>query len=292
MRSRSFFVFTLTVIIALIASGCALRVGGTPTAAGNQFFGGAGRTRQPFFGQQGTSLPPTAEPTETPVPPPTLTPIPPTATVPAPATPAAGVTPVSFDPSVTTHRYTGNVVLGKIMQYQFRAQAGQAIIIFINSEYNNVFATLTGIQGGEILLSAPTGAYFWHGIAPTTEDYLLTATTNSTKATGFTLDLTLPQLVNTNPGDPASMFKGSLTVGNSVNYLVHGSAGQVLGVSLSSTKYSVGLTIYGLDDNQPLVNYMSGTNNWTGLIPVTEDYMIKLNAVGQTSDYTLSVQIK
>ena len=178
------------------------------------------------------------------------------------------------------------------MQYQFRAQAGQAIIIYINSQYNNVFATVTGIQDGKVLLSAATGAYFWHGIAPTTEDYLLTAACNSTHPTGYTLDLTLPQLIPANPGDPANTIKGHLVAGNAVNYLLHGAAGQVLNVSLSSTPNSVGLTIYGLDDSQALVNYLSGTNTWSGLIPVTQDYMIKLNAVGQDSDYTLGVQIK
>ena len=286
MRSRSFFVFTLTVIIALIASGCAFSVGGTPTSSG------AGRTRQPFLNQQETQLPTTVVPTETPAPPPTNTPIPATATVPATATPAAGVNLIDFSTALTTKRSTGTVALGKTVQYQFRAQAGQAIIFFINSQYNNVFATVTGIQDQKALLSAPTGAYFWHGIAPTTEDYLLTAACNSAKPAGYTLDLTLPQLINTGQGNPAKTITGNLAAGSASNYLIHGSAGQVLNVSLASTKYSVGLTIYGLNDNQPLVNYLSGTNTWNGLIPVTEDYMIKLNAVGQASDYTLNVQIK
>jgi hypothetical protein len=285
MRSRSFFVLTVTVIIALIASGCAFRSGGPG-------FGGAARTSLPAPTQEVLPLPTSVEATETPAPPPTNTPLPTTATVPVIATPAAGVKLISFSPSVTTNRSTGTVVLGKMMQYQFRAQTGQAIIIFINSQYSNVFATVTGIQGGEVLLSAATGAYFWHGIAPTSEDYLLTVASNSAQPAGYTLDLTLPQLINISQGDPADTIKDNLSAGNAIYYLIHGSAGQVMNVSLSSTKYSIGLTIYGLDNNQPLVNYLSGTNTWAGLIPVTEDYIIKLNAVGQASDYTLNVQIK
>jgi hypothetical protein len=285
MRSRSFFVLTVTIVIALIASGCAFGGGGVGLS-------GTGRTRIAPPTQEVLPLLPTVADTETPVPPPTNTPIPTTATVPVTVTPAAGIKLIDFSPSITTSRSTGTVVLGKMMQYQFRAQAGQEIILYTNSQYNNVFATVTGIQDGKNLLSAPTGAYFWHGIAPTTEDYLLTASTNSNKPAGYTLDLTLPQVINTNVGNTADTIKGNLTAGSTVNYLIHGSAGQVLGVSLASTKYSVGLTILGLDDNQPLVNYLSGTNTWNGLIPVTEDYMIKLNAVGQTSDYTLNVQVK
>jgi hypothetical protein len=286
MRSRSFFVLTMTVIIALIASGCAFGGGGLG------FGGGAARTRIAVPTQEVLPLPPSVEATETPAPPPTNTPLPATATVPVPAIPAAGVKLVSFDSSVTTNRSTGTVVLGKMIQYQFRAQTGQAIIIFINSQYSNVFATVTGIQGGEVLLSAATGAYFWHGIAPTTEDYLLTVACNSAKPAGYTLDLTLPQLINISQGDPANPIKGNLPAGNATYYLIHGSAGQTMNVSLSSTKYSVGLTLYGLADTQPLVNYLSGTNTWTGLIPITEDYIIKLNAVGHASGYTLNVQIK
>jgi hypothetical protein len=285
MRSRSFFVFTVTIVIALVASGCAFGGGGVG-------LGGSGRTRIAPPTQEVLPLPPAVEATETPAPLATNTPFPATATVPVTATPAVGIKLINFGPSLTTSRSTGMAVLGKMMQYQFRAQAGQAIILNINSQYSNVFATVTGIQSGEILLSAATGAYFWHGIAPTTEDYLLTASSNSTKPAGYTLDLTLPQLINSSVGDTTDTIKGNLAAGTTTNYLIHGSAGQVLAVSLASTKYSVGLTIYGLDDTQPLVNYLSGTNTWNGLIPITEDYMIKLNAVGQTSDYTLNVQIK
>jgi hypothetical protein len=285
MRSRSFFVLAVTVIIAIIAASCAFNVGGGA-------LGGGARTRIAPPTQEILPLPPSVEATETPAPSPTITPLPATATVPVTATPAAGVKLINFNASVTTNRSTGTVLLGKMMQYQFRAQAGQAIILFINSQYNNVFGTVTGIQDGKVILSAVTGAYFWHGIAPTTEDYMLTLGCNSAKPAGYTLDLTLPQLINISQGDPADAIQGNLAAGNAANYLLHGSAGQTLNVSLSSTKYSVGLTIYGLDDTQPLVNYLSGTNTWTGLIPVTEDYIIKLNAVGQTSDYMLNVQVK
>ncbi|MDR3577570.1 MAG: hypothetical protein P4L50_27210 [Anaerolineaceae bacterium] len=286
MRSRSFFVLTLTAIIALIASGCALSTGGTPAA------GFTARTRFPFTTREAQQPTTVVFNTPTPAPLPSDTPIPATATVPVTATPAPGVNQIFFSPSVTTIRSSGAVVLGKMMQYQFRAEAGQAILLFINSQYSNVFATVTGIQTGQTLLSAPTGAYFWHGIAPVTQDYLLTAASNSATPAGYTLDLTLPQLININQGDPANTIKGNLLAGTATDYLIHASAGQVLDVSLASTKYSVGLTLYGLDDNQPLINYLSGTNTWNGLIPVTEDYIIKLNAVGQTSDFTLNVQIK
>ena len=283
MRSRSFFVFTVTIIISLIASGCAFGGGGA--------FGGA-RTRLPPPTEFVAPLPSVVIASETPAPLPSDTPVPATATVPAAITPAPGITLIKFSPAVTTNRTSGTVALGKMIQYEFRAQAGQAIIIFINSQYNNVFATLKGIEGGETLLSAPSGAYFWHGIAPTSEDYLLTAACNSAKPAGYTMDLTLPQSINLSQGDAAVTETGNLLAGAATNYLIHGSAGQVLNVSLASAKYSVGLTIYGLNDNQPLVNYLSGTNTWNGLVPVTEDYIIKLNAVGQRSDYTLNIQIK
>jgi len=286
MRSRSFFVLSLTVIIGLIASGCAFRAGG------NQLVG-APKTNLPSFTQPTLPAPTEVEASETAAPPlPTTTALPATATVVVTTTPAPGVDLINLSTSVTTHRASGTVVLGKLMQYQFRAQAGQAIIIYINSQYDNVFATVTGIQGGEVVLSANAGAYFWHGIAPTTEDYLLTAACNSTQPAGYNLDLTLPNLINIKPGDPADAIQGNLPAGSATYYLIHGSASQVLNVSLASTKNSVGLTIYGLDDTQPLVTYLSGTNTWAGLIPVTEDYIIKLNAVGQTSDYTLNVQTK
>jgi len=58
-----------------------------------------------------------------------------------------------------------------------------------------------------------------------------------------------------------------------------------------SPKNDVFLTIYGLENGQPLVRSASGATSWTGQLPATQDYVIEAVSVGEATNYSLQVII-
>ncbi len=63
-------------------------------------------------------------------------------------------------------------------------------------------------------------------------------------------------------------------------------------VRISSPANDVLLTIYGVEDGSPLVRYESGANQWSGVLPGTQDYMIEAVATGASSPYVMDVIIR
>jgi hypothetical protein len=61
-----------------------------------------------------------------------------------------------------------------------------------------------------------------------------------------------------------------------VTYLLRAARGQTMTVAVIAPPNTVGLTIYGLDDGNPLVRAVSGATSWTGQLPATQDYVIQV----------------
>ena len=65
-----------------------------------------------------------------------------------------------------------------------------------------------------------------------------------------------------------------------------------MSVAILSPHNNILLTIYGLQDGNPLVRSVSGATNWTGVLPGTQDYMIEAVATGATSNYIIQVMVQ
>jgi hypothetical protein len=56
---------------------------------------------------------------------------------------------------------------------------------------------------------------------------------------------------------------------------------------------SAGITIYGLDDGQPLIRSQSGATSFNGPLPATQDYVIQIVPFGNTAvNFTLDVTVQ
>jgi len=75
------------------------------------------------------------------------------------------------------------------------------------------------------------------------------------------------------------------------SYLLRAMAGQTMTVKVTSTS-PLALTVYGLDDGQPLVRSVVEVTEWTGDLTLTQDYMIMVVPAVDSASYTLEVGVE
>lgn len=103
-------------------------------------------------------------------------------------------------------------------------------------------------------------------------------------ATTFTLQVTIPARISFAAGAISGSVSGQILGRDILTYLAGASAGQTMTASIVSPKNDVFLTIYGLNDGQPLVRSALGQTTWTGKLPLTQDYVIEAVNTGSTEE--------
>ncbi|HEX9075444.1 MAG TPA: hypothetical protein VF932_06670, partial [Anaerolineae bacterium] len=89
-------------------------------------------------------------------------------------------------------------------------------------------------------------------------------------------NVTIPQRITFEPGGIGAAVTGATNSRRTVTYLLRAARGQTMTVVVNAPPNTVGLTIYGLDDGNPLVRAVSGATSWTGQLPGTQDYVIEV----------------
>jgi len=100
-----------------------------------------------------------------------------------------------------------------------------------------------------------------------------------------------PTRIQFDPGATSAFVEGEIAAHGVDDYVLQAMAGQRMIVSIMSPHNDVYFTIYGVDDGIPLVRAASDAVSWTGVLPATQDYIIKAVAAGESTPYTLEVII-
>jgi hypothetical protein len=225
-------------------------------------------------------------------PPPTS--VPPPTTVPPTGSPGP-TQPIQFAPGATEAEVQGQLAANGIASYSISAQAGQAMALSLSSNSNSArIAVLapTGIplppQRGN-----PEGTY-WQGTLPANGTYLVQVLAgNAAPTANFSLNVTIPVRINFAPGAVSASVQGTTNNGRIVTYLLKAMQGQTMTVNLTAPPNSAGITIYGMDDGQPLIRAQSGATTFTGQLPATQDYVIQVVPFGNTQvNFTLDVTVQ
>lgn len=219
------------------------------------------------------------------------TPVPRAPTPKPPPTPLAQARRISFAAGATSAEVQGQVAAGKIDEYVLKALQGQWMMVSIFSPRNDVFLAIAGLSDGQPYLRAATGATSWQMKLPATQDYSLKAV-SSGAASSYILQVTIPARITFKPGTTGASLDGRVSAQGQVEYTLRALKGQRMTVSLQSPRNDVLLEIYGLEDGQPLVRVPVGATNWSGILPMTQDYSIKAVSVGAATTYKLSVTVK
>ena len=104
---------------------------------------------------------------------------------------------------------------------------------------------------------------------------------------GFT-----PERIEVNGGEGETVM-GRLAPGELGDYVLEGEAGQELQVALRSQFSNTILSVYGLTDGQVLVSVTEFKARFTGTLPSSQDYAIRvITLAGDELDYSLDVQLQ
>jgi hypothetical protein len=92
------------------------------------------------------------------------------------------------------------------------------------------------------------------------------------------------------PGSTEAAVQGSLPGGQSQDFVVTALQGQTMMLDLSSTSNSTTLTVSGAQGINPQV-IRSTPTGWLGVLPSTEDYIIRVSAGGAPMNFDLNITI-
>jgi hypothetical protein len=283
MKTRRATTYTLLLLLVLMA-GCD-RGTGEPTSVSVPTLG------EPQF--TSTPVEPALEPSATP------SSVPPTATALSTVPGAeADATRIQFEPGATSATVTGHVRQLGVVRYVLRAVEGQSMDVVITSPRSDVLLNVIGADGTP-LKRYVDGRSRWQGILPATQDYYLDAVSIGA-ATDFTLKVTIPPLVSTPEPEPEriSFASGATTATVTDHVVAYGAGlyvlralgGQTMDVVLSSPAPDVLLEIWGADGTV-LKRHVDGEVTWSGVLPSTQDYFLKVVSFGSDVDYALVVTI-
>ncbi len=217
--------------------------------------------------------------------------IPPTATTAPVVLPSTtpdltiGAVELFFKAGGTSVADSGSLAAGATRKLKLRLGINQLLELVLTSSANDMTVGVRGQDGG--VLRDPATLMVWNGWLPSTQYYIITL--YAPTATNYSLNIIVPARLSFSGSSTTTSYTGPIAQPDTVDFLVHGNAGQNMNVTLASAHSDVLLTIYGLDDGSPLVRYVSGATSWDGSLPATQDYVIQARATGSSTSFTVTV---
>jgi hypothetical protein len=243
----------------------------------------------------------------TPAPAPTL--VPPTAAPAVTTTPyptdAPAPTPqkITFDPGAVNKTVQGTLKKNGMDKWVLRILGGQTLNVNLVPTNGKAKLTIVGADGYP-LITDHADAMQWTGQVPASQDYTITILAYEDTTPSYTLQITIPPLRTTVP-PPAPVVKRINFAPNSISATVQGTlqvngadqwalrilAGQTLNANVAATNGKARLVIWGADGTM-LISDHADAPYWTGPVPSTQDYYIRVDALDNTApSYSLTVTV-
>jgi len=195
---------------------------------------------------------------------------------------------IVFEPDTTAKTLNRAIAAGEIQEYVVRAMDGQRMLAAITTPEEDVFLTIYGLEDGVPLVRSAADATYWAGRLPGTQDYALKAVSRG-NATNFSLEVVIPiTLQFSEPGVPVSV-DGMVNPDEVMHYVFAGTEGEAVTVTLTSPGEQAFLTVYGMEDGVPLVRAASESLTWSGMLELTQDYVVQVVSGGARADYVLEI---
>lgn len=171
--------------------------------------------------------------------------------------------------------------------YLVGVMAGQLMDIGTTSD-QEVQVTVYGVDG-TVLQSGMATRPSFRGTVPTTQDYIIHVSAGEKPAV-YSMQVVIPERVSFAAGAISSQLQGTLAASDTHYYVLRAMAGQTMEVSASPAGY-VRLIIYGVDGSV-LASGMGDAAYFRGALPVTQDYIIAINAGPQPVTYWAQIVIR
>jgi hypothetical protein len=208
---------------------------------------------------------------------------------PAPV-PSGSPIQILFAAGATSASVTGAVAGGGAQDYRIRAGAQQLMLVDLSAAANT-YLEIIGRTDGKALLLASAKAAHWQGLLPSSQEYLVRVISKG-EGTSYNLLVTIPRRITFARGAISANTAGTVVAGGINSYVLRALSGQTMTAAIPAPNAGLALEIYGLIDGQPLVRASLGQTTWTGKLPATQDYLIKVVNTGARANFTLATTIR
>lgn len=197
---------------------------------------------------------------------------------------------VSFQAGATHAVVTGTLTRGQSQDYVVNARQGQIMMLALNAS-----GKMRGLDVWHTLGTYPEviqrgfDGLTWAGKLLADGDYVIRVTALDADVT-FSLGVTIPQRITFAPNTFTTVVTGLTNSRRTISYLLAGTRGQIITVSIEAPPNAAALAIYGLGDGKPLIRTEAAMASWTGALPATQDYVIDVvTAADQALNFSVRV---
>ncbi|MCL5997132.1 MAG: NBR1-Ig-like domain-containing protein [Chloroflexi bacterium] len=201
-------------------------------------------------------------------------------------------TRIRFEPGATMAAVEGQLNGQPARDYLIRALKGQTMVVTLSGPESNLRLQVLLRGTRDPLRGQASNEWYWRGALPANGDYVIRVTSNNATAR-YAFTVQVPYRISFARGAVSGLVQGKTNDRRTVTYLVRARQGQNMTVELAVPRDAAALTIYGLEDGQPLVRAPMGQTTWTGRLPATQDYVIDVvPGVDGTIDFSLRVTVR
>lgn len=215
-----------------------------------------------------------------------------------PETPAGKI---RFAEGATSAYVRKLIAAGEKHHYLVRALENQFLVLAVSSPDEDVYLGVKGVADGEVLLAESAEASDWSGRLPSSQEYLVTLTTDNAD-TDYFLSIEVPAHIYFDLGAYSDTIEGYINVNQTfhpdiltrVRYRARAFGGQTMTVELSSPNLDdLSVGIVGQDDGETYLRYEVANNGGEIVLPSDQAYFIDVVAVnGVSTEFTLKLTIK
>lgn len=209
------------------------------------------------------------------------------------AAPAQAAQRLRFAPGADTITRSGVLRFGGADRYVIRLGAGDTFDVSVDSgSNNNVILVIWGADG-TVLISDHADASTWSGVTPSTQDYFIDVRAIDGTSANYTLTVyarpggTPPappqprvKRIVFPPGSSSATVSGQVTPSSSNEYVIRANAGQRMLVGVTAEEQRVAISVVGADGTV-LLSSMPGAASFSGTLPSTQDYFIRVIIQGE-----------
>ena len=208
-----------------------------------------------------------------------------------PATQMTSGQSIMFSPGATSAVISGYVPAGGYVSYNLYAFANQNFLVLLSSDSGTSVLSVSDVYGN-VYLDANKRQTSYNMYLPRTATYYVNIYSTG-YSENFTLQVFIPARVTIPAGKTAAVMSGTVSPYSVVSYTAYMYAGQTARIDdYSGAKPTSFLRVSGLQSGVVYMDYTAYSPSWYSVVPATEDYLIEVISMDQTSNYRLTVDVR
>lgn len=208
-----------------------------------------------------------------------------------PPTQLANGQSIAFAPGATSAVISGYVPAGGVVSYNFYAFANQNFLALLTSDSGTSVLGVSDVYGN-VFLDANQRQNNYSMYLPRTATYYVNIYSMG-YSENFTLQIFIPARVTIPAGRTSTSMSGTLAPYSVVSYTAYMYAGQTARIDdYSGPQPNSFLRVSGLQTGMVYMDYTAYSPSWYSVVPVTQDYLIEVISIDQTSNYRLTVDVR